>query len=142
MTKMEYLNKLKELCTQEQIDLFNRMYPTGIKGDQLAWATIQLEDTLKDLNATSEEVDALKKQLKEAKFTIKTLEETEHGDIENLVEELKSANARIHKLNNPISVDNVHIQERLALLDALNAFGVANWNGYEDAVRSCEESVK
>lgn len=136
MNKRDYLNKLLALCTEKQKDLFKRMYPEGPLPKQLDWATIQLENTLKDLNEQKEMMKSLRDQYnlevlnlkKEADFSALALVTTQR--------ELDKANKRIEQLSNPMSMANADIQTDLQILSALQAHGVDNWEGYDDAMRS------
>jgi hypothetical protein len=51
-------------------------------------------------------------------------------DLETTRAELKSAEGEITILSVTSNVDQVEVQRRLALLDALEAAGVDNWEGY------------
>ena len=141
MNKKEYLDSLLDLCTERQKDLFCRMYPEGPKTDQIKMAISQVENTLKNLNATNEDLNTVKKESDAFvdKLTIKINEVEAH--LENTESELKEAYAKIERLENPINIENNKIQERLALLDALEAGGVDNWTFYGDAIESYQESL-
>ena len=58
----------------------------------------------------------------------------EDQDDENLKMVLNAAGTAIQNLNNKI--DKLDI--RLAKLEALEAYGVDNWEGYDEAMRSLE----
>ena len=45
--------------------------------------------------------------------------------------ELEESRSEASKLSNPINTNNLDIQNRLELLDALEAGGVDNWEFYE-----------
>ena len=40
------LESLLSKCTDKQRDVFSRMYPNGVRKDQLAWAITQCKNTL------------------------------------------------------------------------------------------------
>lgn len=131
MNKRDYLNNLLALCTDKQKNLFSRMYPNSNPDNkQLNWAVTQLENTLKGLNSSKEELNAEKKAHKE------TIEKYE-SKIKNLNERLNDAEKEINMLNSKIERIGsplVNNSEDLALLSALQAAGVDNWDGYDYAI--------
>lgn len=139
ITSLEYLTNLKMLCTQKQKDLFDIMYPDGVDKKQLTWAITQLENTLKDLNSTGEEIRSLKKELHAANEDIIKIEKVKELQVEQLTKELNEANLRIEMLNNPINIDNADVQEKLDFLRALEIAGVDNWDGYDYAREVMED---
>lgn len=67
----EYLKKILALCTEEQLELYGRMYPNGPKNIEIAIS--QVERTLEKSNQDWQDLRAQNKSL-EAK--IKELEKT------------------------------------------------------------------
>jgi len=126
----EYLDKILTMLVPEQQAMFSRMYPTGPSTDQLKTAIAQVESTILSLNRRTQllantivEHECL---LVERADKIKELER----DLETTRAELKSAEGEITILSVTSNVDQVEVQRRLALLDALEAAGVDNWEGY------------
>ena len=139
MNKRNYLNKILELCTEKQRDLFSRMYPTGVEGGDIAHATLQLENTLKRHTATDEELSSIKRELEaiETKTSLEVLNTAKLlADSQNSLQEAYNL---IERLKNPINIENNDVQERLALLDALEAGGVDNWVFYDASISAYEE---
>ena len=138
MTQNDYLNKLLGLCTDNQKNLFNRMYPDGPSPKRLKWAITQVENTLKNLNSSKEELKYLKKEHEEKIAELTGLHSDALRKIGRLEGELKGLQELNERLSNPVSIKNSDVQERLILLDALEAGGVDNWNGYEAAITNYE----
>ena len=134
MNKKEYLNNLLTLCTEKQCNFFSRIYPNGPKPNQIKHAISQTENTLRNLNATNEDLKRVKKEAKESidEFTIKN--NIINQNLKNTENELKEAYALIERLKTPISVNNNDIQEQLDLLSALEAGGVDNWEFYDESI--------
>ena len=143
MNKRDYLNDLMELCTDKQRDLLSRMYPDGVKKNQLDQAINQIKRTLKKANQFMEDT---KQTEKETQINLDALTK-EHNDeiknlnyqIEELEQELKYAEQFINDVRNPIDIKNAHVQKRLRLLDALEAGGVDNWEWYEESIKHLED---
>ena len=134
MNQKDYMGKLLALCTEKQKDLFGRMYPTGPTSKQLNWAVTQLENTLKNLNVDKEQLrDEKKAHADDVESLNKSIRDLEKK-LSIAVADLADAERRIERLSNSDAVNSADIQERLALLDALEAGGVDNWDGYDDAV--------
>jgi len=134
MNKTDYMNSLLALCTDRQKDIFNRMYPAGPSIKQINWAIKQLENTLSNLNSKEEEFKELQRVLtdhttKSAEIIKELTSKLAISEHENKVYE-----KRIERLTSQINIDNANVQERLALLDALEAGGVDNWDGYDLAI--------
>ena len=130
MNKQDYLNKILALCTEKQTELFNRMYPDGVSSKQISHATFQIENTLKNLNESNEELNRVIKESDEHKLISNGKVNDLINNINLIEKELVDANSHIMRLENPINIENNEVQERLNLLDALEAAGVDNWNGY------------
>ncbi|NOR27648.1 MAG: hypothetical protein GQ540_03855 [Lutibacter sp.] len=116
------------------------MYPNGVSIKQLKWATEQIENTLNGLNCKNEE-------FKKLKIDNYDLCEEYKSKIKDLNEELKAfqyntfdLHEKIKRLENPISIDNNDIQERLELLDALEAGGVDNWQWYDESINQYKDN--
>ena len=60
-----YQERLLELCTEKQKNIFKRMYPSGVKESHLKTSIPQIERTIKNLNSSREEMRECKKQLSE-----------------------------------------------------------------------------
>ena len=134
MNQKDYMGKLLDLCTEKQKNLFGRMYPTGPTAKQLNWAVTQLENTLKNLNVDKEQLrDEKKAHADDVESLNKSIRDLEKK-LSIAVADLADAERRIERLSNSDAVNSADIQERLALLDALEAGGVDNWDGYDDAV--------
>ena len=134
MSNKNYLDSLLSLCTDRQKNLFSRIYPDGPKPTQIKHAIFQVENTLKNLNADDEAAKAVKKEAKETVAELSLNLSTTKINLKNTEDELKEAHAVIERLKNPINVENNAIQERLALLDALEAGGVDNWEWYSESI--------
>jgi len=141
MNQKDYMGKLLTLCTEKQRAFFNRIYPDGPSSKQLNTAVLQLENTLKNLNADKEQLRDEKKAHVEdvdaLNVTIRRLEK----ELSNTFTELREAESRIQMLSSPEATKSADIQERLALLDALEAEGVDNWDGYEYAIDRLSETA-
>lgn len=134
MNKRQYLYKIIELCTPDQLELFDRMYPNGVSSNDMLNATSQVENTLKKANVNTE-------ALKYVKMEVKSLDD-EHSnkigklkqEIETLKSELAGSVKLVKRLSNPISIENNNVQEQLNKLYALEAGGVDNWVGYDESL--------
>ncbi len=134
MTKKDYLNNLLSLCTEKQTELFNRMYPNGVDASKLKWATTQLENTLKNLNSSKEELTTVKKEAEESKKQLLDDISTLKATLDATEKDLARVTALSERLKNPITVESNEIEERLNLLNALEGAGVDNWDGYDFAI--------
>jgi peptidoglycan hydrolase CwlO-like protein len=139
MTQYEYMNNLLALCTDSQKELFNRMYPDGPDKKQVRWAIVQLENTLKNLDLSKEELRNVKNDLEKTLSSTYTEMRKLELEIKSLKSELHEANSRINQLENPINTENTDVQDRLCKLDALEAGGVDNWDGYDFAMEQYRE---
>ena len=138
MNNTDYLEKLLWLCTDDQKNLFDRMYPNWPSSKQMKRAIVQVESTLKNLNQTKEDLNYVKRQADD-EITIKINEiAVLNSEKVKLQNELSEANALAERLSNPIDVSNNYVQEKLNLLEALEAGGVDNWDGYDFAVSGYE----
>jgi chromosome segregation ATPase len=139
MTLKDYLNKLLGLCTDKQKDFFDLMYPGGPTKKQLSWATKQLENTLSGLNQSNEKLVYIKRELEKANKNAASASREWMNTKNTMEQELQDAHALIERLRNPISTANNNVQERLELLDALEAGGVDSWSFYDEAVSNYED---
>lgn len=141
-TKIEYLSNLLALCTEKQKNLFCRMYPNGPNKYQLSRAISQVENTLKDLNTLKSDLVSIKTAAKDKYIGL----EAEFNHLQRILESTKNAlneaNNSIEKLITPINTENKAIQERLELLDALEAGGVDNWQWYDESIEDYKQSIE
>ena len=140
MNKKDYLHNLLALCTDKQKKVFTRMYPDGPKNNQVSHAIRQVENTLKNLNATNENLKTAKEE--GAENAAKLQADIRSLEIKLHTSELqrKAADNLANRLKNPIATENNSVQERLNLLDALVAGGVDNWEWYEEAINNYQLS--
>ncbi len=136
MNKKDYINKLLALCTKSQLNVFNRMYPDGPAKNQITHATMQLENTLYDLNTSNEELRRKKQETVNDTKKLNDEIQALHSEVDNTKIELQDAHNLIQRLETPINVDNNNIQERLLLLNALEAGGVDNWEWYDESIKN------
>ena len=148
MNKKEYMLDLLTLCTSPQRDLFERMYPDGVTKDGLDWAISQIKRTILNQNTNADRLKGVDKELLIERAKLKLIEsslafknpnlEEDYTIVleenENLKKEIKVLDNRIFMLSNPISIENVEVQERLDILSALEAGGVDNWVGYSESL--------
>ena len=134
MNKRDYLEKLLLLCTTKQKDFFLRMYPVGLKASQINYAIVQVENALKNNNATKEDLAKFKVSSAADKAIETKLYNDEKVKRLGLEIKLKEAYALVERLKNPINTENNEIQERLQLLNALEAGGVDNWEWYSESI--------
>lgn len=132
--KRKYLvDHLLKLTTDGQRTMFNRIYPDGVPSGNYDHAIYQIENTLRSLNEKNEKkqdkIKELEKTIGDLKFQIKVL--TSHNM--DLKTELNETNRKVKQLSSTESVNTADILERLEWLDALEAAGVDNWNGYDYA---------
>jgi len=130
MNQKDYMGKLLDLCTEKQRDFFGRMYPAGPTAKQLNWAVTQLENTLKNLNVDKEQLQLEKKAHAETLDTLNSSIRDLEKKLSTTVTGLANAEKRIERLSNPDAVNSAEIQERLALLDALEYFRLANFRQF------------
>ncbi len=133
MNDREHLEKLLKLCTKDQKTIFELMHPNVETSKDVSWAITQIENSLKKGN---EDTSILKKTLKKNEEKLNILEKK----IEELKESLEASDLEayqcrltIEQLSNPISLTNLGVQKRLMLLEALEAGGVDDWDGYDEA---------
>lgn len=134
-----YLEKILKLCTPEQLDFYNRLYPNGPTKAQQARAIQQVEQTIINLNRDVQQLRNIKTE-----FELFKLDATLEVNVwEN---KLNQANARITELerdNNILkSATNPIIAADMARLDKLyrlEAAGVDNWEGYGYAMSDDED---
>jgi hypothetical protein len=134
MNKKEYLQDLLTLCTEQQLNLFNRMYPNGCDSKQTDLAITQIKNTILSMNKKTESLVNIQKEFED--FKIKSLKENK--DLEKLYKEqekeLKEAYLDIEKLSNPINTQNLDVQRKLDKLYALECGGVDNWEWYGECM--------
>jgi chromosome segregation ATPase len=109
------------------------MHPNVETSKDVSWAITQIENSLKKGN---EDTSILKKTLKKNEEKLNILEKK----IEELKESLEASDLEayqcrltIEQLSNPISLTNLGVQKRLIFLEALEAGGVDDWDGYDEA---------
>lgn len=141
MNKKEYLERLLTLCTKKQTDLFNRMYPDGVEKKKLDWATGQVERTLKGLNESAEELRTKTKEYNEDLEAKDKEVKANLFKVRDLESELAVLYRRFERMSEvPSNKENDRIQERLDLLDALEAGGVDNWEWYSESITQHREN--
>ena len=130
MNKKEYLADLLTICTEKQQQFFNRMYPNGVETNKLDNAISQIKNTILGLNTKCDKLKSVEEELVLEKEKSKKL------DIENknLNKQIVRLENEIDRFTDPIDIKNVEIQERLAILNALEAGGVDNWIWYGAAL--------
>ena len=136
MTKQDYLNKILRLCTEEQQALFNSMYCKGPDLKQLDRAIAQVEHTLRVQNIDKAAYRKLEREKNEVEAELRLQLKNIESDLKRSEDRLNEVDRENRMLRNPILLDNVHVQEKCDLLDALQAGGVDNWEGYEAAVNN------
>lgn len=120
---LEYVERLLKLCTDSQRDLFNRMYPKGLKEDAIPHATHQIEQTLKSQTVNTE---TARKEVEELQMAISNLN-IENARLKQQVKDLTDVEVKVKLVR-----DN-------DLLNALIAEGVDNWGGYGYALDRLKE---
>jgi len=135
----DYLQKILALCTENQLSMFNRMYPNGPDKNQIKRAIQQVEQTLKVFNCKNQK---LREENKESKQCIEILT-TENNklkkEINYLKEDLKESNIKITNLSTPSAIESANINASLQKLAALEAVGVDNWEYYDEAMNNIGE---
>ena len=136
MNKREYVNDLLTLCTPEQANMFNRMYPDGPNIKQIDRAIEQIKATILGLNKDVQNLRNIRKEFEAYKK--ETAEEISslNRELEFTKRELSIAYDDLSKIKNPIDLNNLEVQQRLDLLDALKSAGVDNWEWYDEAISS------
>lgn len=129
-----YLERILALCTDKQRNLYDRMYPDGATGTQIKRAIQQVETTLKSRDGTIEILREDKKNLNVAIHGWIISKNVAEKESQRLEIELIEAEELIKRLQNPINIENNDVQEKLDRLDALEAAGVDNWDGYDYAM--------
>ena len=148
MNKQTYLKNLLGLCTATQKDLFTKMYPTWPTSNQLSAATSQVENTLRNLNTTNEDLKIAKRNARSAAYRLIIQIDSIEEHLRYTEKKLKEANAKIKWLEttppanaNANANTNANTQERLELLNALEAGGVDNWEFYEDSISDYHDAI-
>ena len=135
----KYLEKLVRLLTEEQLDLFNRIYPNGPTKKQLPHAIDQVERTLIQLNNHVRELRNVREEFQastiEAEKQIKALKR----QLEDTERELRAEQSRRKALENPINTANANVQRRLDKLAALEDGGVDNWDWYGECMSTLND---
>ena len=134
MTNNEYLIKLVSILTEDQLSLFNRMYPEWPSKSQTKLAIVQAETTLMKLNETNSKLRHENIELKESILKKSSSLIEYENDLDDIKSDLKEAYKTIERLKNPINIENSVVQERLELLAALEAGGVDNWEWYDESI--------
>ncbi|MDD5149804.1 MAG: hypothetical protein PHC28_04900 [Flavobacterium sp.] len=117
------LNQLLKLCTQEQIEIYNKMYPNG--PDNIDWAIHQVKNTIVRVNKEYESLKNISKEFAEYKQKSEKLIHQLEQDISQKYSESRTISDELDiiKTNNNIDKD---ICDRLRWLDTLEAAGVDN----------------
>lgn len=123
--RREYLNQLLNLCTKQQIDLFNRMYPNNPTNNQIENAIMQIGRTLSQENSAIEKLCSEKKDLQVENCTLKI----QIKSLENRIKELA-----LEEIEVKIVGDN-------DLLNALQRAGVEKTEIWEYAMEILEENI-
>lgn len=131
--KYTYLSNLVKLLTDEQLSMYNKMYPNG-KPRHVDVVIGHVERGLQTLNQATQEL-RVEKLLAEKKFT-EANEELDilKRDVEIMKRELRQANMEIERLSTSENIVNANIQFELDKLQALENAGVDNWVGYDYAM--------
>ena len=135
MNKQEYINKLLSMLPDSYTERYNAMYPDPIKGKTLKRAIIQAERSVEIL---SDRYTSMSVDYHETADQITAC----HTEISQLKSQLHDAHKRQTMLQNkisdlsedPASLVTAVASERLRLLDELEAGGVDNWVGWDDAI--------
>lgn len=134
MTK-KYLDQISKLLIQEQMDIFNRMYPDGPDKSQLKWAITQVENTILGQNKRAQRLRDIEKEFEEYKKDNADKIATHVRAFDSLAKELAKVTKENERLSaSKIDIDNAEIIERLDKLAALEAGGVDNWEWYDEAM--------
>jgi chromosome segregation ATPase len=136
ISKKQYLDELLTLCTEQQLNMFNLMYPNGPTSKQYDRSIEQIKATILGLNKDVERLRNIEKDFNLFKKESEEKEQSLQKEIKLLNHEIESLNNNIDMINNHINIENAEIQERLAKLDALEQYGVDNWEWYDDAINS------
>ena len=131
--KYTYLSNLVKLLTDEQLSMYNKMYPDG-KPQYVDGAISQVERTLRTLNKATQDL-RVEKLLADKKFT-EANEELDilKRDVNRFKKELSLTNREIERLSTSENIVNANIQFELDKLQALENAGVDNWVGYDYAM--------
>lgn len=127
MNKLEYLETLKTLLTDVQLERFNKCFPNGYASKlEIREAIDLIERTLKNLNKVNEDYSSLKQEFDQyKKESIK--------EIATLRQAVAHLQMEVDK--KPIMIiDTDDVQFKLAKLQALENAGVDNWDGYDWAM--------
>lgn len=131
--KFAYLSKISILLTGSQLEMYNKMYPTGVP-KYIDVAISQVEATLKRQNNTTEllnkDIYELRQKLVDSQVE---LEKTKR-ELKEERDNLREAEYEIKILSTPQNVSNAEIQIQLDMLAALESAGVDNWSGYDWAM--------
>lgn len=132
MNKKEYLIDLLTLCTEPQLNMYNRMYPDGPRN--LDIAINQIKQTILNLNKKVDVLKDIEKEFNLFKERTKEIEKLADKEIDRLNIELKLLQNELEMIRNPINAENTEVQERLEKLYKLEAAGVDNWEWYDEAM--------
>lgn len=134
MNKQKYLDNLLALCTEEQTNLFNRMYPDGPPNDKVDFAIMQVENTIRQLNKKTAAQATTLSESKEQLSELTAVNSELTNQLSVLQTQYNMLALENERLSTPINVENNKTQERLLLLDALEAGGVDNWEWYDESI--------
>jgi hypothetical protein len=138
MNNNQYMKKILALCTEEQKDIFNKMYGDGPTTKQIEWATKQIEKTLLDTNRRAQIAQNKLEESKLELFEIKGKFNILQRNNDDMTVNLKEAQYYIKLLSTHENKQRADIEKRLEKLDKLEAAGVDNWEWYEDAMKNYE----
>jgi len=126
----QYLDKILTMTTSDQLDMFKKMYPDGPKNSQLPVAISQVERTILNLNNRVELLRHVEIKYKKVVLEYKEQLAAKDEELSSTREELKEAQRELALMSSSVDVNQVEVQRKLALLAALEAAGVDNWEGY------------
>jgi septal ring factor EnvC (AmiA/AmiB activator) len=140
----ELLFELLQLCTPDQINKFELMYPSGPAADQLLWAISQVKNTIKKQNIDTTQLQNQIKDLKQLVDDNTISIQQYKRDIERLENVAMDYNAKIYNMQTIIDSNagfalSQETVDRLAKLDALEIGGVDNWEWYDEAMKHIGE---
>lgn len=132
MNIVEKIELLLTVVSNTERNLFDRMYPNGVTSiDNKKNAFRQVEQTL--LQRT-ERIEKLRLENKQLKSQIEELKLRHKEEIKELTSKFEDKlGVKEESSSNTEECDNCQ------LLDALQAAGVDNWDGYENAIEIMEE---
>ena len=142
MTTRNYLDKILSMCTPKEIAFFNQIFPGEVPAKDLSKAIALVERTI---SGSAKKRETIREELSVLENKYGALKNNLHTTVPKLkrrISELEDHNRELlvlsERYTNPITLDNVKVQERLAILDALEAGGVDNWEGYDESLKGVE----